>query len=56
MKYYYTPSVRKQNWLAENGILPVREEGKTAYYEKTNQLYSLLERYDIIQEVFKGRY
>lgn len=56
MKYYYTPSARKQNYLAENGILPEWEEGKMAYYKKTDKLYSLLESYDIIQEIFKGRY
>ena len=54
--YYETDSLRRQNFLEENGIYPIREEGKTAYYEKTKELSSLLEKYDIIRYVFGGHY
>lgn len=56
MKYYYTPSVRKQNFLAENGIYPVFEDDENAYYEKSKKLSSLLERFDIIRYVFYDKY
>lgn len=56
MKVYETRSIRLQNYLAENGIYPVNEQGKTAYYNITKEFYLLLDRYNIIQEVFKGRY
>lgn len=54
--YYETNSVRRQNFLEENGIYPIREEGKTAIYEKTKELSLLLEKYDIIRYVFGGHY
>ena len=54
--YYETNSLRKQNFLEENGIYPIREEGQTAIYEKTKELSSLLEKYDIIRYVFGGHY
>lgn len=55
--YYETQSLRKQNFLEENGIFPVEErDDGTAIYEKTKELSSLLEQFDIIRYVFKGRY
>lgn len=54
--YYYTNSLRRQNFLEENGIFPVREEDGTAYYEKTKELSRLLEKFDIIRYVFGGHY
>lgn len=55
--YYETQNLRKQNFLEENGIYPVEErDDGTAIYEKTKELSSLLEKYDIIQDIFKGRY
>lgn len=54
--YYETDSLRRQNFLEENGIYPIREEGQTAVYEKTKELSLLLEKYDIIRYVFGGRY
>jgi hypothetical protein len=54
--YYETESLRKQNFLEENGIYPVSEDGKTAIYEKTQELSRLLEEFDIIRYVFYGKY
>lgn len=54
--YYYTDSLRRQNFLEENGIFPVKEEDGTAYYLKSDKLFSLLDRYLIIESVFGGKY
>lgn len=55
--YYETQSLRKQNFLEENGIYPVEErDDGTAIYEKTKELSSLLEQFDIIKYVFYGKY
>lgn len=55
--YYETQNLRKQNFLEENGIYPVEErDDGTAIYEKTKELSSLLEEFDIIKYVFGGRY
>ena len=55
-RLYETNNIRKQNFLEENGIVPVKEQGKTAYYEFNKKLLSLLERYDIIKDIFYGKY
>ena len=54
--YYTTISVRRQNFLAENGIYPIKECGDTAVYLKTKKLSSLLEDFFIIRYIFGGKY
>ena len=54
--YYETESLCKQNFLEENGVYPIKEDGKTAIYLRTNELISLLEKFDIIRYIFGGRY
>ena len=54
--YYVTSSLKRQNFLAENGIYPDRENGNTASYLKSDRLFSLLDRYLIIESVFGGKY
>lgn len=54
--YYVTSSLKRQNFLEENGIYPDREYGNTASYLKSDKLFSLLDQYLIIEQIFKGRY
>lgn len=45
------------NFLEENGLYPVVEDEKyhTAWYQRTPQLYSLLETYNIRYKYFKNK-
>lgn len=52
---YYTDSIQKQNYLAEKGIKPIMETGKTAYYRKSKQLSSLLDSYYIRYVLIKNK-
>lgn len=44
---YHTRSIRKQDFLEENGIKPSYYLGNCAYYVKSRKLCSLLESYEI---------
>lgn len=52
---YITNNIKLQNYLEENGIYPLREYGKTAYYKKNNQLYNYLDSYYIRNILIKNK-
>lgn len=52
---YITNNIKLQNYLEENGIYPLREYGKTAYYKKSKQLYSILDRYYIEKILIRNK-
>lgn len=52
--YYYTSSIKLQNYLEDNGVYPVIEKGQTAGYIETDNLFSLLDRYTLLNDIFKG--
>lgn len=52
---YITDNIKLQNYLAEKGIYPLREQGITAYYKKNKQLYSKLDSYYIEKILIRNR-
>lgn len=52
---YITNNIRLQNYLEENGIYPLREQGITAYYKKNKYLYSYLDSYYIRNILIKNK-
>lgn len=51
MAYKLVKSIRLSNYIQENGIQPVREFPDGDLYEKTPQLFLLLDRYQIIKSI-----
>lgn len=53
MKLKKIENIKQQNYLEENGLYPVYVLGETAYYEKTTELFNLLDEYFIITQCFR---
>ena len=54
MKYYRTSSIKIQDYLEENGVVPKSYEGKTAIYREDQQLSLLLDRFYIYYVINKS--
>lgn len=50
--YYFVQSVKLQDWLEEQGVLPDKVQGKTAYYLYTLEFEMLLDKYFIETVIF----
>lgn len=55
MKWYDCQSKYKENFLIENGCVPLMYQGETAVFEYNEKLQSLLDLYWIKIKIFKEK-